>query len=378
MRKVLFFIGTLQAGGKERRFIELLSFLKSSGDYDMVVVTASTEIDFPVFPQLNIPLRKVKNNAFLKSIFIPIELMGIVNEFQPDLIHTWGRMQSFYMLPAKIFNKIPIINGQITDAAPHISLFNRIIDRLNFRFSDVILSNSYAGIDAYRPPEVNSKVIYNGMDLSRFENLPAKEEIKMKYGITTPYVVVMVANVSKNKDYKMFYTVASKVIEMRDDVSFVGVGFYDKEDPLYHNCQQLIQGNRKLMMTGGIDEVEAFVNACDIGVLFSNTEVHGEGLSNAVLEYMALGKPVVANDAGGTREVLKNEENGYLITDETTTRIAEKIVYLLSHNEIRINMGISGRSQIEKSFTIQKMGERFVDLYNAVLEGEREFNKKRS
>ena len=364
MRKILFFIGGLVSGGKERRFVELLSYLKSTGGYDMLVVTTTSEVHFPAFFDLNIPLEKINTKGLLKTAGIPLELRKIALQFQPDVIHTWGRMQNFYALPSKMILGIPLINSQITNASPYTSQVNRIIDRINFRLSDLILSNSYAGIEAYQPPVSKTRVIYNGMNLGRFVNLPEKSAVKEKFKITTPFCVVMVATFSKNKDYERFFNVAAKVLESRKDITFVGVGYFHRDASLYKKCQSLIKNNPLMLMTGVISDVEALVNAADLGVLFSNKEVHGEGISNAVLEYMALGKAVIANDAGGTKEIIKDGENGHLVDQESIDELSNKIKYLIDNPRKREELGASGKSLVEQNFSIQKMGHNFSKLYD--------------
>jgi len=369
MKKILFFIGSLATGGKERRLVELLSFLKNECEYEMLVVVSNDQIDFPSFLKLNIPVIRVGRHRVLGSILHPFKLLSILVKFDPDLVHTWGRMQTFYMLLTRVgFKKIPLINGQITNASPNISFPERIVDFLNFRFSDIILSNSYAGIEIYQPPAKKSKVIYNGLNLGRFVRLTPERDIKLRYGIKTEYAIVMVANVSENKDYERFFNVGKEVVTVRNDVSFVGVGYFEEDSSLYVKCHQIIDGDPRLIMTGQVSDVESLINACDVGVLFSNIKIHGEGISNSVLEYMALSKPVVANDAGGTKEVVKTGENGYLVTnDSTIEEIASLILHLLNHPQERVEMGKRGRERIESAFTVESMGNNFVEIYGELL-----------
>lgn len=376
MIKILFFIGSLGSGGKERRFIELLYYLKADEKYEILVVTTSKEIHFPIFKSLNIPVKNLKKNKYLDNKTFPFEFYKISKDFKPDIIHTWGRIQTFYVLLSKILRKTILINAQITNASPKITLLNRILDRINFLFSDIILSNSYAGIEAYNPPKKKTQVIYNGMNMNRFKNLPDPELIKEKYKIYTKFTIVMVANFSENKDYDFFYRVANEVITIRDDVTFIGVGYFHKKSDLYIHCKKLINVNPRILISGLIFDVEALVNACDIGILFSNADKHGEGISNSILEYMALRKPVIANDTGGTKEILKNGENGFLIKNETIKEVSEKISFLLNNPGMREKFGNNGKKLIEEQFTLQKMGETFEKLYlNVLLSKKKEKNE---
>jgi glycosyltransferase involved in cell wall biosynthesis len=173
-------------------------------------------------------------------------------------------MQSFYTLPTIIWQNIPIINSQITGAPVKLNKWSvlNFIDRLNFHFSKVILSNSKAGIESYNPPVNKTKAIHNGINLNRFRNLPSVEKVKAKYGIVTPYTVVMVAAFTCSKDYGLFYRVADKVTRLRDDISFIGVGGCREDESEYRRLLELSSQNSKILFPGFIKDVEALVNAC--------------------------------------------------------------------------------------------------------------------
>ncbi|MFD2247995.1 glycosyltransferase [Pontibacter ruber] len=366
--RILFFIGSLRGGGKERRLLELLSYLKKKGCFDMMVVVTRDEVHYVDFFKLNIPYTVIKREKTGSNIDVFYEFYKICKAFQPHVVHTWGRMQSFYTLPAVITQKIPVINSQITGAPTNSSKWSvyNLIDYLNFRFSKVILSNSKAGLDAYNPPIDKCKVIYNGMSMSRFCNLPDAEVVKGKYGITTPYVVVMAATFSHYKNYDLFYKIADFVTGLRDDVTFIGVGGYE-DATLYNRMKELSSKHTRISFPGRINDVEALVNACTIGVLFST---NGEGISNAILEYMALAKPVIASAPGGTKEIVHHHENGYLVTNESEEEIAYLILDLIDDKEKRESFGRVSRRIIEDSFSIEKMGQAFEQVYESVLTNE--------
>jgi glycosyltransferase involved in cell wall biosynthesis len=91
--------------------------------------------------------------------------------------------------------------------------------------------------------------------------------------------------------------------------------------------------------------------------------VHGEGISNSIIEYMTLGKPVVANDAGGTKEIVHHNVNGYLIRHETETEMIRLITGLIDDPEKCTAFGKAGRQIIEVSFLLDNMGEAFEQTY---------------
>jgi glycosyltransferase involved in cell wall biosynthesis len=367
--RILFFIGSFKGGGKERRLLELLSYLSGKDNYEIMVVVTDPIIDFPAFHKLNVLYKVIPKTWKKNDLTVFYKFYKICRQFNPHLIHTWGRIQSFYALPAVIGWGIPLVNGQITSAPPHANRWslNKILDRINFKFSTVILSNSQAGIEAYRPPLRKIKIIYNGISLNRFEQLPAPEQVRSKYGITTPYAVVMVATFSNNKDYKTFFNIAEKITHARNDITFIAVGDNAVGADFCKPFRERANKNPRIVFTGRITDVEAVVNSCTVGVLFSNRTKHGEGISNSIIEYMSLARPVMANDAGGTKEIVQHNVNGYLLTHQTENEIAALITELIDNPEKCRAFGKAGRKKIEDDFLIEKMGGAFEQTYEDVL-----------
>lgn len=82
---------------------------------------------------------------------------------------------------------------------------------------------------------------------------------------------------------------------------------------------------------------------------------------------MGLGKPVIANDAGGTNEVVHHNVNGYLVTSQSETEITGLIMSLIDNPEKRSAFGKAGREMIEASFSLDKMGKAFEETYEEIL-----------
>jgi glycosyltransferase involved in cell wall biosynthesis len=364
--RILIFIGSLRSGGKERRLIELLSYLKVRDDFQVLVVMTRNEIHYKEFFNLNIDYQVIRKKWKKNDFTVFFQFYKVCRQFNPDIIHSWGRTQSFYSIPVVIGQKRRLVNSQITGAPPRLKNWtvNRLIDVINFRFSKVVLANSKQGLDVFKPPLSKQKIIYNGLNPGRFENLPPATEMLRKYNILTLHAVVMVASFSPAKDYELFFRVAEYVTSIRNNISFIGVGGCDKDDQMFQRMSALSAGNERIIFQRQIQDVEALVNACTIGVLFST---NGEGTSNAILEYMALGKPVIANDAGGTRELIRHGKNGYLLTNETTEEIGRWIIDLIDDSEKRKAFGTMSKQRVQEEFSLETMGKAFEQVYNETL-----------
>ncbi len=358
--RILFFIESLHAGGKERRLVELLSYLKNNPKLELFLVLTKHDIHYKIFLKLGIPYVILERESLVKNLQIFYKFYKICKSFNPDIIHTWGNIVSFYSLPTVILQKIFLVNSQISNAPRKISKCSKlyIMSKINFAFSKLILSNSVAGLKSYNIKTKKGKVIYNGFDLRRFKNLPDKNKVKLKYEITTPYLLIMVASFSEMKDYNKYIDVAKEISSIRKDVTFLAVGSGIYLEKMKNRVQNEHIPN--VSFTGKLDYVEPLISISDIGILFSP---NGEGISNSIMEYMALEKPVIASDSGGTKEIVKHDVIGYLITNESPRKIAELIDGLLNNSKKRLKMGRTGGKLIMESFTIDRMGREFEDVY---------------
>ncbi len=368
--KLLFFIESLCFGGKERRLVELLTYLKNKPGYDLLVVLTKKEIHFTKFLDLKIPYVVVQRKAIKKDPRPFYLFFQVCKKFKPDMIHVWGSLNALYSLPAVICQDIPLINGIITNAPPRISRGSIAYwkNQMTFKLSSIVLANSLAGLDSYDAPRKRSQVVYNGINLDRFRISDNAAAIKEKFGITTQYSLIMVASFSDKKDHDLLLDVAKCIYPKRKDISMVAVGDGEKYERIKNRIKNEQISN--VVLTGKIDPVEPLVSAADIGVLFSP---RGEGISNSILEYMALGKPVVATNAGGSKEIIKDGVTGYLIGNMTSNQIADMVIDLIDDEKKRLKMGQAGKALIEKSFALDRMGAEFETIFSEVY---RQKNKK--
>ena len=92
-----------------------------------------------------------------------------------------------------------------------------------------------------------------------------------------------------------------------------------------------------------------------------------EGLPVAILEAMALGKPVVATAVGGVPSVVIDGETGRLVPPKDPVSLASAVAELLAKPELRHSLGTKGRDLIESRYGLARMVERYEDLYEQVL-----------
>jgi len=174
----------------------------------------------------------------------------------------------------------------------------------------------------------------------------------------------MVARFRSHKDYTTYFEVAGHILDQRDDVTFLAVGEGETREQYMNSVTEKYRD--RIIFTGEQQLIESLIKIFDIGVLLTNFKVHGEGISNVVMEYMALGKPVIATISGGTGEIIRDLETGYLIETNDKQEIIQKILYLLDHPEARKAMGEKGEQRIASHFSIEKMVANYIDIYSRI------------
>lgn len=364
--KIIMITDNLMKGGKERRLMELLVFLESMDNIKINLVLLKNHIEYNAIYQLKntrliILERKIKRDP---SIFL--KLWNICKNFQPEVVHSWGSQPSVYISPICYIKKIPLINGMITNAFLKKLSSTRFRALLTFPLSTKILSNSKAGLLAYRAPLNKSLVIYNGVHLNRFKNLPSRRQIKQELHIKKPFVVGMVGAFHPRKDYDTFFSAVKKVVRWRDDICFLAIGNGTMLDHYKFVTSEIPSDNLKFL--GNRDQIEKYINLFDVGVLLTNTNVHQEGLSNAIIEYMAMGKPVIATEGGGTIELVDNYVNGFLVKPHDDNMFIERLYTLLDNESLRKEFGSNGQKKIQNEFSISIMTNKFLKLYNELCD----------
>ncbi len=358
--KILFFIEAFGFGGKERRLMELIHYLRHNTDFELAMVLTESRIHFEMIHELKVPVKIISRKGLKRDPRVFREFRKFCQDFQPDIIHTWGFMTTFYAIPAKLMLRIPLISSMITVARREFSVIslNNLFFKISCSFSDAIISNSEAGLHAFKIKSKKAKVIYNGVRFERFQQAFNWKEIRNSLGIKTSFVVVMVATFSRFKDYDLFLNVAKEINKSRKDITFLGVGGGPE---LIRITDRMKNENiENVVLTGRRSDVEQIIAASDVGLLCT----FSEGISNSIIEYMALGKPVIVTDLkGGSKELVINGETGFC-TERDILKVVDLINELIDDQVLRNSMGKKGKERITRFFSIKRMGEEFVDLYH--------------
>ncbi|MEO6488414.1 MAG: glycosyltransferase [Ferruginibacter sp.] len=367
--RILFFIDSMTAGGKERRLTELMKALAQDPTIQFELVVMSKDVHYKEVFELGIKIHYLIRST-KKDLSVFKKFYRICKEFKPSIVHCWDSMTGIYAVPACKWLHIKLVNGMVVDTPVQQNIKNKywLRAKLIFPFADIVIGNSNAGLKAYGAPANRSVCIYNGMDLNRFNKLKEPRSVRLDLlgeGSENLFVVGMVAAFEDRKDYSTLIRAAIKLVTENDNVRFILVG----SGANFLAIKDAVPGSleKKIILLGKRADVESIVNIFDVGILLTNTGVHGEGISNSVIEYMALGKPVIATRGGGTNEAVSDNDNGYLIDPNNVDQLLDRITLLMNDKILKKKFGEQGVTIAHKKFEIKNMARQYINTYRQLL-----------
>lgn len=234
-------------------------------------------------------------------------------------------------------------------------------ERWLHRRVDAFVANSEAvaaELRAEGAPADRVRVIRNGVALPPAVDCPPRDAVRARLGLRADeLVVVCVANLIAYKGHQDLLRALARIPAdaPRARLLCVGSGAYGAV--LREEAARLgVDG--QVLWLGLRNDVPALLCAADLAVLAS----HEEGFSNAVLEYMAAGLPVVATEVGGNGEAVVDGVTGILVPPRDPAALASALERLIRDPEIRARMGAQGRARVRAEFDLDRCVVRLDEL----------------
>ena len=304
------------------------------------------------------------------------KIMRIASDNNIQLLHTNSIRTHMYGAYVAKSKNIPIIWHERN------LIIREIIDpdRVFLFLPNKIICNSYAIMKRFirnnrieDNPESKITVVYNGVDLVRFNPKINGNEIREKFGIGQDEVVVGIASrLGPPKCHHIFFRAAQIVLNdkryRRDNIRFLiaGDAVFDKDKWREAYLKKFVQDlgiAQRVIFLGFCDDMPKVFAAMDIFVLASDAEACGRVL----LEAMACAKPIVATGSGGTPEIVKSGLTGILVPPRNPKALAKAINELLDDKTKRLEMGEAGRKRAEALFRIEENVQKITREYDKLL-----------
>jgi glycosyltransferase involved in cell wall biosynthesis len=238
------------------------------------------------------------------------------------------------------------------------------------RLASVVVANSRAGLAAWgmRPPK--GRVVYNAMDPGRLAALVSPGRAPGSSSPEAPrdrFTAVMTGRMRPDKDFQTVIAAARLLAGAPGPQAwkFVLVGDGPQRDSLELEARDLVESGVVEFADAGL-EVLPLVAGADVGVLMTNDDLHAEGCSNSIMEYMACALPVVCCDSGGNRELVADGISGWLVAPGDPYGLAARLEQLRVSGAAA-RMGAAGRDILGREFTLARMVDAYADIYEGCL-----------
>ncbi|HNQ50080.1 MAG TPA: glycosyltransferase [Candidatus Omnitrophota bacterium] len=369
-RKVLFLIDVLETfGGAEKNLFQIYSGLNPDKFEPLICCLKGGEC-FRWMKKNGVNVRNLglKRVYSIHAFVTLLRLLGFVKRKGYAVIVTYFDSSDFYGLIIGTLGGIPVISNRrdmgFKLKKRHVFVY-RLINRF---FYKIIVVSEAVKTNIVKTEKANGSnilCISNGVD--GVTSGPVSDKNAMLRSLNLPNcdfkIVTVVANLYPMKGHMIFLNAAKRVVALNTKVKFLCVGKdlgqYKTEldnEVHRHNLEKYI------IFTGYRPDIGEILSISDICVLPSLTE----GMSNAILEYMLAGKPVVATDVGGNRELIDNGINGFIVAPGDCIGMAEKMLILLSDPELCKKMGDEGRNIVKAKFSTESMIRETENLLNTV------------
>ena len=212
-------------------------------------------------------------------------------------------------------------------------------------------------------PETNVRVIPNGIDVDRFDLVRFDPEaIRVRLGVPAQAPLIgTVAVLRPQKRLDCWIATAALLQQEFPNAHFLIVG----DGPLRRTLEALVQakGIRNFVFAGLHDDVRPYLAAMDVFLMTSQFE----GLPIALLEALAMRRPVVSTPVGGIVEVIRDKWNGVLVPSAQPADLFAAVRGVLVDPAKGSTLGLNGRELVEQRYSMGRMARDLESLYEEVI-----------
>jgi len=297
------------------------------------------------------------------------EIASFLERQRIDILHTHGGVAGLYGRWAAHKSRTPVVVHTL-HGIHYLHYRNLLLkgafillERIFTRFTDALILVSDA--DRKRAaalklaPESKMFVIKNGIDFTEAKERDYLEKKKKELGLDLSQPIVgTVARLHRQKGLIYLLRAAREVQQAIPEVKILIVG----GGPLHLKLERAVLraglGNCLVFM-GERKDAQELLSLFDVFVLSSLWE----GLPYVLIEASALGKPIVATDVDGVKEVIKNGETGILVPPRNPKKLAEAIIRLLQKKDFALKLGERAKKTIPLKYSLSRMVEEVQNLY---------------
>tara|TARA_A100001388_G_scaffold270483_1_gene248022 strand:- start:422 stop:1576 length:1155 start_codon:yes stop_codon:yes gene_type:complete len=370
---VIIVIDSLDGGGAESQVIKLAYGLKKENINVTLfplrsggtLTKQATDLDIELIEGNLQSSRNIK--SFVKGFILLCKTIRLKN---PAIVHAFLPLSNFFGSLAGLISsaKYTITSRRGLIKLNYIKKRWRLIDKISNFLSNKIIVNSEAIIDEMiniDSVDLDKVIcIRNGIDLEKFNVKDyCINDIRSAFSLSnSDFAWAKVANFSSIKGHKDLIN-AFKNIHTKYNSKLFLIG---KDNGTLSELKDLVLTldlDSKIKFLGFRDDIPEILLAMDGYICASHTE----GFSNAILEAMASGLPIVATKVGGNSEIIKNKKNGLLVKSKDINAITRAMIKIMEDSHLSQKLSKDALKTVNQKYNTKKMVKSYIDVYKEAV-----------
>jgi glycosyltransferase involved in cell wall biosynthesis len=361
-RPVVFVTANLDVGGAQRSLVNLCESLQGRFRFDVAVTGGG---DWPGF------LRRLESAGV--TVVGPTPVNDVFEQAEMVLAHAtaidagtlcfWNVDPRLKLLLAR-FGKLRGL--RIVDVSPGADAFDEIAAAEGFgAIAGAPVDGFFRELDVLvHKHETRSDLVDQAREIVIPNGVPTPANVRRHWGLPPGPRIVVSGRIAPSKFLHEIVAAMCLVWERRPDCELHLYGPFDRRNRDYgESVRRLLSPDMfgRAWLHGAHEDVPERLADYDLFVVLGRNQ----GCPNALLEAMAAGLPVIANDSGGTREIVKDGETGLLVDGCAPAPLAAAMLKLLADRDLARRLATNGRRHVETHFSMAAMADAYERLFAA-------------
>ncbi len=364
-RSILFLLSSLTVGGSEKKAVRIANALRAAGeDVQIAYLNPPTTLRSEIRNELQVTHLQRKGKLSLTSVRLLTELIEksaidqivCINLYPVIYAHLAGIRLPLGARPRLVLSINTTEHGSVKERMS-MAVYAPLMRRL-----DAIVFGSRVQQDLwqrrYRLDDEKCSIIYNGVDTNWFSPTHGnRDSIAVADAPTRDsgnFIIAAIGRLRPVKNQAEVVQALPLVLDQIPDVQLVLVGDGSERENIRDTAKRCGVGDR-VSFVGNVTDVRSVLERIDLFVLPSISET----FSNATLEAMAMGVPVLLSDVGGAAEMIEDSVSGLLYNSGDVRELADRIIAVASDPGYRRSLGEKGRERVLRRFSIKHMVDEF-------------------
>lgn len=362
----------LDVGGMENGLVNLINSMPADR-YRHAIVCLKDYSDFSARIAADDVSLYALNKKDGKDLKLYFRMWRLLRQLRPDIVHTRNLGTLDMQFPAALAGVRARIHGEhgwdmydLHGAKRKYRLLRRLSRFVVSRYVTVSADlRNWLVQSVGVPPDVVTPIC-NGVDTRKFNPSPSSCA-DLPFADDGAMIIGTVGRLVRVKDQMTLAQAFVKLLEREPDSRSTARLVIVGDGPMRDELHRYLADHDVLDMcwfAGARDDIADLLRCLDVFVLPSLNE----GISNTVLEAMASGLPVVATDVGGNPELVANDVTGVLVPVADADALASALEQYSGDREMIATHGAAARERAEREFSLERMVEKYLSIYDALTE----------